>query len=71
MIICICHRVSERDIHRQVHAGCASFDELQDELRVATACGACHDCARTSFADAHATRCCTNAARGSVMLAPA
>lgn len=49
MIICICHRISDRDITRAVRAGCASFDQLQDETRVATACGACHDCAHRSF----------------------
>lgn len=53
MIVCLCHRVSDRDIRREAAAGCASFDELQDELRVATSCGACHDCAREIF-DAHA-----------------
>jgi bacterioferritin-associated ferredoxin len=49
MIVCVCHRVSERDIAHAVRAGCGSFDELQDELRVATACGACGDCARDTF----------------------
>lgn len=52
MIVCVCHRVSDRDIAHAVRAGCASFDELQDELRVATACGACGDCARQTF-DVH------------------
>jgi bacterioferritin-associated ferredoxin len=49
MIICICHRVSDRDIARATHQGCASFDELQFELSVATSCGRCHDCARETF----------------------
>ncbi len=49
MIICICHSVSDRDITRAVREGCASFDELQDQTRVATACGACHDCAHQRF----------------------
>lgn len=49
MIVCICHRVSDRDIAREVKAGCRDFHELQDELRVATACGACTDCARQTF----------------------
>ena len=39
MIVCVCHRVSDRDIEREVRHGCGSFEELQDELRVATACG--------------------------------
>ncbi len=49
MIICICHRISDRDIARAVREGCASFDQLQDDTRVATACGACHDCAHQRF----------------------
>lgn len=49
MIICICHRVSDRDIARSVREGCDSFEELQAELAVATGCGACHDCAQASF----------------------
>lgn len=49
MIICVCHRVSDRDIARVVREGCASFDELQFELSVATGCGACHDCAQATF----------------------
>ena len=50
MIVCICHRVSDRDIARAAREGCASFDELQGELRVATACGTCRDFARETFA---------------------
>ena len=56
MIVCVCHRVSDRDIVREVQHGCASFEELQDELRVATACGRCHDCARDTFDAARACR---------------
>ena len=50
MIVCVCHRVSDRDIAHAVRYGCASFDDLQEELGVATACGACGDCARETFA---------------------
>jgi bacterioferritin-associated ferredoxin len=53
MIVCICRRVSDRDIASAVRAGCASFEQLQDELCVARACGACHDCAHETF-HAHA-----------------
>lgn len=49
MIVCICHRVSDRDIARAALSGCATFEELQSELLVATACGKCHDCARETF----------------------
>jgi bacterioferritin-associated ferredoxin len=54
MIVCVCHRVSDRDIARTAQNGCASFDELQFELLVATSCGKCHDCARETF-HRHAT----------------
>lgn len=53
MIICICRRVSDRDIARAAGV-CADFDELQDATGAGTACGACLDCARACFA-AHAT----------------
>ena len=56
MIVCVCHRVSDRDIEREVGHGCDSFEELQDELRVATACGRCADCARDTFDVARARR---------------
>jgi bacterioferritin-associated ferredoxin len=49
MIVCICHRVSDRDIARAARDGCASFDDLQLETGVATCCGKCHDCARQTF----------------------
>lgn len=60
MIVCLCHRISDRDIRREAAAGCPSFEALQDELRVATSCGACHDCAREVF-DAQAGPRCTAA----------
>jgi bacterioferritin-associated ferredoxin len=62
MIVCVCHRVSDRDIAHAVKGGCGSFDELQDELRVATGCGACSDCARQTFEQLHAQAPCAMAA---------
>ncbi len=50
MIVCVCHRVSDRDIAREARS-CSSFEELQDELLVATACGACLDCAQATFSE--------------------
>jgi bacterioferritin-associated ferredoxin len=49
MIVCLCHRVSDRDIARAARSGCSSFEDLQSELRVATGCGACLECAQTTF----------------------
>ena len=52
MIVCLCHRVSDRDIHREVAAGTNCFDVLQARTRVASSCGSCHDCAREVFESA-------------------
>lgn len=49
MIVCLCHRISDRDIQREVRAGTTCFERLQDETRVASSCGCCHDCAREVF----------------------
>ena len=49
MIVCLCHRVSDRDIQRAVREGTTSFDVLQDDTRIASSCGCCHDCAREVF----------------------
>ena len=45
MIVCICRRISDRDIARHARAG-MGFDEIQFELGVATQCGQCEACAR-------------------------
>ena len=54
MIVCLCHRVSDREIARHVRAG-LNFDEIQLELGVATQCGRCEGCARAVAAQCSAT----------------
>lgn len=49
MIVCLCHRISDRDIQRAVREGTTCFERLQDDTRVASSCGCCHDCAREVF----------------------
>lgn len=49
MIICLCRRISDRDIRASVAAGTRNFELLQDETGLASACGSCHDCARELF----------------------
>jgi bacterioferritin-associated ferredoxin len=49
MIVCVCHRVSDRDIERAVDNGCSSFDSLQRQTRVSTGCGRCRSCACETF----------------------
>ena len=45
MIVCVCRRVSDREIARHARAG-MDFDDIQFELGVATQCGQCENCAR-------------------------
>ena len=45
MIVCVCKRVSDREIVRHARAG-MGFDDIQFELGVATQCGNCESCAR-------------------------
>lgn len=52
MIVCVCHRVSDKDIARHVQHGCTSFESLQADTGVATCCGCCESCAREAFDDA-------------------
>lgn len=54
MIVCVCRRVSDREIARHARAG-LSFDEIQFELGVATQCGCCEGCARDVVAQCHAS----------------
>ena len=54
MIVCVCRRVSDRDIERHARGGCSSFDDLQMDTGVATCCGNCNDCAREVFESARA-----------------
>ena len=44
MIVCVCRRISDREIARYAHAG-ISFDDIQFELGVATQCGCCENTA--------------------------
>jgi bacterioferritin-associated ferredoxin len=54
MIVCVCRRVSDRDIEHAARSGCTSFDDLQMELGVATCCGRCTECAQETLAAAQA-----------------
>ncbi|MDX9842241.1 MAG: (2Fe-2S)-binding protein [Aquabacterium sp.] len=52
MIVCVCNRISDREINRHVQQGCMSFDDLQMDTGVATCCGCCESCAREVFHEA-------------------
>lgn len=54
MIVCVCNRISDREIARHARAG-LSFDEIQLELGVATQCGCCEQTARDVAAQCSAS----------------
>ena len=53
MIVCVCHRISDREIARHARAG-MDFSDIQLELGVATQCGQCEGCAREVVAQCSA-----------------
>jgi len=55
MIVCVCRRVSDREIARLAHQG-MDFKGIQRELDVARQCGRCAPCARALVAQCHASR---------------
>ena len=63
MIVCVCHRISDREIARHARAG-MGFEEIQFELGVATQCGQCEGCARDVVA-----QCSANCPTANIQLA--
>jgi bacterioferritin-associated ferredoxin len=55
MIVCLCHRVSDRDIVQAVRDGAPCFEAVQAETGTATGCGRCRDCARAIYDGARST----------------
>ncbi len=52
MIVCVCRRVSDKQIRQAVASGAHSLDCLGFELGVATNCGRCADCASRVLCEA-------------------
>ena len=52
MIVCVCLRVSDRQIRQAAADGAHSLECLQLELGVATQCGRCADCASRVLCEA-------------------
>jgi bacterioferritin-associated ferredoxin len=52
MIVCLCHRISDRDIERAVQSGARDFETFQEDTCLARNCACCEDCAREIFEDA-------------------
>ncbi len=45
MYVCICNSVTDRDIRKAANNGVKTMKELSNQLRVATGCGRCAECA--------------------------
>jgi len=43
MFLCICHAVTEGDVHDSVRAGCDTPDAVADRTGASTSCGSCRD----------------------------
>ena len=54
MIVCVCRRMSDHQIHQAVADGAQTLECLQFDLGVATQCGRCADCASRVLCDAKA-----------------
>ena len=52
MIVCVCRRVSDKQIREAVADGAHSLECLQFDLGVATQCGRCADCASRVLCEA-------------------
>ena len=52
MIICLCHRISDRDIRRAVRTGTREFEVLQDDTCLGRNCECCVQAAREVFDEA-------------------
>lgn len=46
MYVCICNAVTDREIRDAARRGVRSMEALSAQLKVATCCGRCRDCAR-------------------------
>ena len=62
MYVCLCHAVTDRDICDAAARGIVSMSALSRELKVATCCGRCRDCACRILDEAVAGRCALAAA---------
>jgi len=45
MYVCVCNRVTDHQIEKAAKTGVTSMDELCQQLRIASCCGRCRDCA--------------------------
>lgn len=43
MYVCICHAVTDRDLHDAATSGACTLEEVGQRTRAGTGCGTCHE----------------------------
>lgn len=56
MYVCVCNKVTDRQIREACEQGACSIDCLKQSLKVATCCGRCQDCAKRLLHEAQVAR---------------
>lgn len=51
MYVCVCNKVTDKQIRSALESGAHSMGCLKDRLKVATCCGRCQDCAQQVLCD--------------------
>jgi bacterioferritin-associated ferredoxin len=52
MYVCVCNKVTDHQIRDAADGGVTTMDQLCKELRVASCCGRCRDCAHRVLQEA-------------------
>jgi bacterioferritin-associated ferredoxin len=56
MYVCVCNKITDSDIRRELEKGARTLVCLQKSLQVATCCGRCKDCAKRLIHEAMNSR---------------
>jgi len=51
MYICICNKITDTEINREIEKGARTLEDLNEKLGVASQCGKCGKCARKLIKD--------------------
>lgn len=62
MYVCICNRVTDSEILEAVERGATTLEALGNQLKVATCCGRCAECAHELLATHASQPGCKSAA---------
>ena len=54
MIVCSCHAVTDREIHRAVRSGARTAGQVAEICGAGSSCGGCRETVHELLADAHA-----------------